>query len=98
MGHDDLLTGGETGYWAGLMPIGAAARHAGLMADRLRLPAAQEMPAANEQIGQRAGHKQASPIRIGMTRTFMSAFQNDFGGEKSARKSTQTDKRPRPLC
>ena len=25
MGHDDLLTGGETGYWAGLMPIGAAA-------------------------------------------------------------------------
>ena len=29
MGHDDSLTGGETGYWAGLMPIGAAARHAG---------------------------------------------------------------------
>ena len=31
------------------MPVGASARHAGLIADRLRLPAAPEMPARHEQ-------------------------------------------------
>ena len=59
----DLHTGDGTGvigpFWC---RIGVSARFAGVVADTLRRLAAQQMPACDEQIGQRAGHEQTMRV------------------------------------
>ena len=50
--------------WAVLEPLGVSARFVGVVAGTLRRLAAQQMPARDEQIGQRAGHEQTMSVLL----------------------------------